>query len=436
MELSGYLINVAASFVAVEYMDHQFQPRYSGARRIVWFIFAWISYFMLVTGLNLAMGFEGPLLLLYGAAVIIYGVLALNGSMYEMVKAGLIWVLILMLSAYIIYGLFGIITEKPVADMVPLKGELLPVGAAAGCGLRFSMGRMVSAVFPKSGMTGKPEDWGTAGAFLLLLFLTLGLFGLETEGLGRTVRCSLTLIVLLLEFGVILTLESMQKKICQYRERQMEQEYRIREIKNHEEELMNLYRIGKEINHWRHDIIGELNVLHCMLRHGKTKEVEGYIEKINKTLKTYPELLQETGNEGLDAALIKAVPKCREKGIYFCYRVFGKPGVIDAMEMGRLMNNLLDNGIEACMKAEGERELELTIFSNPKEGTKIRLENTIQKSVLKNNPEMKSSKPDKELHGFGMQTIYEIVGRYSGEYVCREEDGRFVQRIFLPYKKQ
>lgn len=59
----------------------------------------------------------------------------------------------------------------------------------------------------------------------------------------------------------------------------------------------------------------------------------------------------------------------------------------------------------------------------------IETDNTITGSVLEKNPLLRTSK--KEKHGFGMESIREIVERYRGSYGYQEENGRFLQRITL-----
>ena len=108
----------------------------------------------------------------------------------------------------------------------------------------------------------------------------------------------------------------------------------------------------------------------------------------------------------------------------------GRPDRIDSMDMGTLLYNLLSNGIEACMAVETERELELVV--REEDGTtEIFMENTISGSVLKNNPNLESRKQDKRYHGFGIERIRGIIGKYQGHYSYREESGRFIQEIDL-----
>lgn len=61
------------------------------------------------------------------------------------------------------------------------------------------------------------------------------------------------------------------------------------------------------------------------------------------------------------------------------------------------------------------------------------VENSVQESVLNQNPNLLSGKDYEEKHGFGMETIYMLVEKYHGEYNCWEEENRFIQEIYLKH---
>ena len=196
-----------------------------------------------------------------------------------------------------------------------------------------------------------------------------------------------------------------------------------------------MYRVGREINHWRHDMQGELDILYRMQKNGKYAEVQTYLEKLCSGLRDYPELPQPTGNEGLDAALIKMIPKCRERGNHFCYVIMGKPERIDSIALGNILDNLLCNGMEPCQDLGGLREMELAIRCRM-DGMEIYLENSIEEPVLEKNPRFVTHKREKERHRFGMESICRIVEEHEGIYEYWEEkkgDSRFCQRIYLNY---
>ena len=100
--------------------------------------------------------------------------------------------------------------------------------------------------------------------------------------------------------------------------------------------------------------------------------------------------------------------------------MLGRPVEIDSLDMGNLIDNLLKNGIEACEGLEGKGRVEIVI--RKENGiVEIEMENTIKESVLKTNPEMKSTKQEKDKSGFGLESIRKIIELYRGEYLCREE---------------
>lgn len=195
--------------------------------------------------------------------------------------------------------------------------------------------------------------------------------------MSERVRYGLFICLLTGEFGGILLLETVYKKLGEYQKEKMELEFREKQEKSKKENWMDIYQIGREINHWRHDMNGKLEVLYRLQNKSCYHEVEKNIKMLCEELKQYPELPQETGNEGLNVALMKAIVRCREEGIKFCYVVLGKADKIDIIDMGNIIWNLFSNGIEACQKVENERKLEVVVRDGEGE-TEIRLENSVQ----------------------------------------------------------
>lgn len=294
-------------------------------------------------------------------------------------------------------------------------------------------------------LKGKIQDFLLAGLLWVLIAIlgTYGIFsimGLLTgKSLGElrsTVRHVLTIGILLDEAGIIVVLIQLYHRLGKYQREKIEEQYRREKEKERLEGLVDIYRVSREINHWRHDIQGEMEVLYRMQKNGKYAEVETYLEKLYSELRDYPELPQPTGKEGLDAALMKMIPKCREKGIHFRYVILGKPGRIDSIVLGNLMDNLLSNGLEACQKLVDTKGMDLVVRSQG-EWLEICLENSIGESVLKDNEKLVSHKQEKERHGFGMESIGRIVEEYDGTYKYWEErkgeGNRFCQCIYLRY---
>ena len=95
-----------------------------------------------------------------------------------------------------------------------------------------------------------------------------------------------------------------------------------------------------------------------------------------------------------------------------------------------LLGNLLDNALEAA--AASERKLMLLNIVNRNESLYIIVSNTIAASVLDNNPKLQTSKPDKELHGFGTKNVNKIVRSYNGIINYSEDGDIFSCDILIP----
>ena len=58
--------------------------------------------------------------------------------------------------------------------------------------------------------------------------------------------------------------------------------------------------------------------------------------------------------------------------------------------------------------------------------------NSIDKSVLTDNPNLHTSKPDKNKHGLGILEIQRKLDEYGGIVDFCEEEGYFVAHIMIP----
>lgn len=433
MEVSEYVINVLSAIVAVEYIDYEFPKRYKGNRRWMLFAIACILYFSVVTVLNSVTKFEGALGFLYGAILLGYGVMALEGRWQEFLLAGLLWVLIAIVGTYGIFSVMGILTGGSLVQMISSWGGGRFYASLVALVVKFSMGKIAAVFFRKKEGDHDRENGIVAGAFLFMALLAMGLFWLEMGNLSGTARYVLTIGILLDEVGIVVFLVQLYQRLGRYQREKMEERYRREQEQERIDSLMDIYRVGRELNRWRHDMQSNLDVLYQMQKRRKYTEVEKRMKELCSGLKDYPEMPQPTGNDGLDAALIKVLSKCRESGIHFHYIVLGNVSRIDSMKFGNLMNNLLSNGMEACQGLTGKREMELVVRSRPG-GVEIYLENSIGCSVLKKNPDLNSSKQDKERHGFGLESIRRIVEECGGTYEYweeYEEENKFCQCIYL-----
>ena len=128
---------------------------------------------------------------------------------------------------------------------------------------------------------------------------------LRMRGLGQKERYHLSLWILFRIFLAIILLGGFYQLIGKYRIEKIEDEYQKENQKLQEEQIHNLFQLGREANRLRHDMSAKVNVVYGLLRKQAYKEAEESLKRIADEWEDYLEIPEETGNEGLNAALIK-----------------------------------------------------------------------------------------------------------------------------------
>ena len=164
-----------------------------GTRRWLLFAAGSASYFLVVSVLNHYIVFEGILGLCYAAVLVLYGLAALKDRPHVIVLLGMAWVLIIIINAYMVFAIMGIMTGRHLKELPASGGIIWTYSALAALVLKFAMGRVVLALYRRKDNAGQVEDGIMAGTFLLLFVMVLGMFGLEDCGLNQRGRHYLSL---------------------------------------------------------------------------------------------------------------------------------------------------------------------------------------------------------------------------------------------------
>lgn len=122
----------------------------------------------------------------------------------------------------------------------------------------------------------------------------------------------------------------------------------------------------------------------------------------------------DTGNPILDAILTEKFYIASTLGIKVKHEIFIKKNIaIDLLDWCSIYGNALDNAIEACKKVDDLRWINIKTYY--KEGQLIcKISNAINSS-LPIDINYKTTKENKDIHGFGLKNIKKSVEKYGGE---------------------
>lgn len=189
--------------------------------------------------------------------------------------------------------------------------------------------------------------------------------------------------------------------------------------------------IWENVRKVQHDMKQHLTVISGFLSENKTEECREYLSTILPNVDRMGNLIK-SDNRILDYLINSKLCALENTQVVISGTVGDLSDIADA-DLACLMGNILDNAVEGTANAE-EKRIELH-FSRQNANRIIICKNTVSKSVLAENRELKSTKPTGNSHGYGTKIVAEIVAKYHGMIDYYEEFDLFCVQIILPVQK-
>lgn len=164
----------------------------------------------------------------------------------------------------------------------------------------------------------------------------------------------------------------------------------------------------------------------------KNNESVEYIDGLKKSVAVYDSVAR-TGNDALDAILTEKKLACEGKKISFTYMVDGAMlNFLSPIDIYALLGNALDNAIESVEKVEEDlRVINMTVAKKD-ELLNIHIDNYFDGNLFLKDGLPRTTKADKDSHGFGMKSMRMIIEKYGGEMNISAEDNIFNLNIIFP----
>ena len=208
-------------------------------------------------------------------------------------------------------------------------------------------------------------------------------------------------------------------------------------LKKQRDEVQNIYQTMRA---WRHDYHNHIQSIKAMLEMGKSEELSGYLDNLEKDLDSI-DIAISTGNVGLDAILSSKVSIARKNNIEVnCTAKVPSNLSVPDVHLCAIVGNLMDNAIEACerMKCcaspEGDGgaaprfiRVYIGLF---KSQLYISVTNTTKEKKRRRVSELVTKKLGE--HGFGLRRIDRLVAHYDGYVNRKNEPGVFATEVMLP----
>ncbi len=190
---------------------------------------------------------------------------------------------------------------------------------------------------------------------------------------------------------------------------------------------------NKDMQIFAHDIKNHLIQIRNMEHFESAKD---YIDSIYPQIETFSSI-GISQNKMLDLIISKYIKLCESKNIIFSVDVkTANLNYVADTDLSTLLNNLLDNAVEAAEQTEHKKIL-LKIYSKSKTYDALTLSNSCKTPPSASGKKLKTTKRNKKLHGIGLKSIMKIVDKYNGLYDWhyKEDTKTFETVIAFPKTK-
>ena len=248
------------------------------------------------------------------------------------------------------------------------------------------------------------------------------------------------MIAVLIFIGEVALIYFWQRYCILFAERQKHfmEEQQVKAMKMRLEEAENFYGSIRKV---RHEMKNHMANIKGLAGAGEYGEIEDYVRRMDETMQEL-EYKYVTGNAVTDVIINDKCRRAEKAGIRF-EADFRYGGEIPVFDMGVILNNLLDNAIEACEKLETGKGFVRLSLKRKKQFLILYVENSFDGAVpiSKGSPLPPTTKQSIlpgiiTEHGIGLENVRDIAERYFGGVNIKVKGDVFHVTVMLQQENQ
>ena len=381
-----------------------------------------------ITVINYFIDFEGAYLCAYIGISFLYSLLCLKGEILKKFFVSSFSIICISAITTLTANFFGVIFNKSI-NFIFTNQTLERFISVIVCQLIILyIYKVTLGIFKnKSDLTN--NEWILIIAVLFISIIVSWLLTfMAMQNIPDNIRIFIIMCILgiiLINISTVYLIINLSKKNSVVRENQLlrlQHMYQMQYMDNAQAQYETFRKM-------RHEFKNHYIVIVTLLEQGEYEKAKKYAEdNFNHTMSK--EIFINTNNSIFNAVINSKVEIAKGLDIDISIDTINQFEGITDVDLCSLISNMFENAIEACRKIKENRQI---IFSAKKQGSGylFSIKNTIEGSVLENNPTLSTTKKDKLNHGLGVKVIKDIAKKYNGIVDFFEEDNLFICNILI-----
>ena len=366
--------------------------------------------FIYLTVSNYIAYFESVGIYVYMAYSLIFSFVVLGGSVIEKIFYNVMMICCLVGSALLGGGLISLVVKKDFLNAIPFGTIFRYVGVILVQILLITF--LVLIVKLKTVLKEKDNKYMFIMSMIPAISVVICCFMVyrSDKSYEQNVIYTYIAVVGIVIVNVIsILLLIMEQKVYEQKTRQ---QVMLSAYQQKEKDIESILDMHRQNSKQRHDFKNVILLIKELIRDEQYNKATEMLDKYSEGYKNNNLTEIVSDNIVLNYLLNRKINQCREVEIDMACYILGNIAGVDDMDLYILLENLCDNAIEAAGQCE-KPSIKLQIAEN-NASMYIDIGNTTKGNVLNNNPDMNTTKKDKNMHGFGIMNIRDIIDKYNG----------------------
>ena len=428
-----FVVNLFQSAIVLQTIRAILKDKRTGKKANLAYILFVAVLFLELSFVNFMVPFEGIGIIISILIIYIYSLLNLKGTFMQKMFWSIFVMLLIMGITTVVLSIEGCIIGKGYLDLVIQKDLYRFVGVVVIQIVLFYLTRfMIKRTKKDSTYSLKWNEW-----FVLLIIPVISIFTMSFVSLiiinieeqlspMQHIFSILSILGILMTNSLVYVLYvNMQKDHA----KQLEYSILQQAFKSQEKSVEETKILYQSVRSIRHDLKQNFQVALTMLHSGKINEAVDYMEKYNDTVLDGISNKVFCDNDVVNYIINSKSKICSDRHIKIYIYIANEIPEFSDLDLCVLLGNALDNAIEG-VSGDGNNEIYLEL-RNVDNFFMISVKNTIINSVLEDNPNLISTKNEKEVHGLGILSMKEVVQKYNGSIEFYESDNKFCCDMLL-----